>query len=167
MIKPRILATIIAISALCMTSTYPVIADEPVVSTEVQVIEVNRDEVKLGDVIAMGNLVEQSVSCDLGAIQVTTNVPIDSKPKWLGIRINKDCRVVVNAMWEGQFDVGPTDVVDPLRQLLAKQSADVPETPSSRSSAPDELFNAPLSSGSKPATCLDVWISRIVGSIDP
>jgi hypothetical protein len=68
-------------------------------------------------------------------------------------------------MWDGQLDEGPTDAVDPLRRLLAQQSAEVPETLSSETSMPDELFNAPLSSGSKTSQ-QHVWMYGYGGSRD-
>jgi len=90
-------------------------------------VEVNGDELAVGDIVATG-IRGEGGDCNIDAVKVRTTAPGQGKTQWLGIVLDTHCRVVVNAKWEGPLTDGPVDVIEPLLRILPV-SPTIPEKP--------------------------------------
>lgn len=112
----------------------------PVQSTDV--LEVNREELSVGEIIMEGAFLKDG-SCYISPFRVQTT-SISSSSIWLGILLDEQCRVVVNAIWEGSLESGPPDVIKPLLQFLTTETTPLQE--SSRSDNSITLGGSSLAS---------------------
>lgn len=85
-----------------------------------------REGLSVGDVIAQGTA-NGDGTCDIDNYSLTTTASSDGETLWLAIYFDEDCQAVVSAMWAGALEDGPSDVVDPLFELLPYTTDDVPK----------------------------------------
>lgn len=84
-----------------------------------------------------------------GRISVSPTAANDGITRWLGILINEECQVIVNAKWEGMLDEGPKLVIGRLRELAATETPLIDEEIGSPSTKVSEASNVLLGSSTK------------------
>lgn len=107
-----------------------------------------------GDVVDIGSIVAEGINhgngvCEFGTVTVRTTAPANGKTKWIGIIVDKNCRVIVNAKWHGSLREGPVNVVRPLRKALRSESVSIEEASQSQSQVKPTLF------ANSPTACKD------------
>lgn len=103
----------------------------------VSAIKVNGDLAQVGAVAAPGRA-RADGECQFDSpVHVRTTAPGQGTTKWVVLRVDQQCQLVVQAKWTGALTQGPVTVVEPLQRLL-------PTLQSTQSTAPGVL-----SSGTK------------------
>lgn len=125
--------------------------------------QINADNLSAGDVVITG--VQQNEECRFAPFEINTTVTANGDAQWVGVEINSKCQVVVKARWNGAFEHGPSEVVQPLRNLLALKSQSVPETPESLSMAPSLQSTSSLATTCK-TSYQNVYMYGYGGSAD-
>lgn len=146
------------------SATIPVDANSFATSQNPSIIVLDRERLSVGDIVAQGKL-NTNGSCDFGSIQVTTPSIGDGTIRWLGIVLDTQCQIKVNAKWDGEFNAGPSDVIDPLYILMGKESEPVFETTKSYAIKHNEMSYGILTSGSKTSE-QHIWMYGYGGSWD-
>lgn len=107
---------------LAITATKPAVATNFALPSHVPLIHINREDVNVGDIVGQG-IRNTDGDCGFGVIEMASTTINDGNTRWLGILLNAECQVVVNAKWEGVLDAGPKDVIEQLRKLLVAQTS--------------------------------------------
>lgn len=84
---------------------------------------VNRDTVKVGDVVGYGRR-NANGDCKFGGYSIETNIPKENKlPRWITIAADiSQCQAVVKAKWNGSFVDGPPEIVNSVLGSLPAES---------------------------------------------
>jgi len=134
-----LIAMLMAIVALAVPmSTANQAAALPVVGDKIFSNEVNTDELNVGDIVAEGIRGTNS-TCDFGALKVHTTAPSDGITRWVGLKVDPQCRAVLNAKWNGSLKEGPQDVIEPLLKVLPNMTQQVSEKNQPAVASQDEV----------------------------
>ncbi len=95
-------------------------------------VRVNRDRVRVGDVIATGVRNADGL-CVFDAIEVITETNPGGQGKFLATEANEDCELVVIGKWNGHLQDGPLDIVDPILNGSEGETVEATESEGSQS----------------------------------